>query len=479
MALIIPPTSVNAVTGSMLVTAEHLDTFGKQLIACCLEKKELFDLARYSVDYDCNTNDYTGNDFLDPVDGLVFSAMFEFSKCWQEGNPWPGNRTEWAQAVVRHFGFFFSQHPEFPQLFRQEAMTRIITGRRAAPGDYDHVCDGLIDYIKAVRHHRFLLSSSGLTPAEREKRQEELRLSVRVPGMQVAVTRVKDLRAQIYAAQATSHPFYTGVKSFDYLYGRRARKGDAWLVFALPGGGKTNLACQTMSYSAAEGRHVLYVTTEVDRQTLLLRGCAAKEGTSYSSLKTLVGSGATGPSNHPQARLFDSWCDQVDPYLSIMDYREISGTDYREKYSRMLDAFYKAHGQSPDLVIWDWIGGALDSGYKDAWQKREAYGGVAMMMVRSADELNNQTIVLAQADKSTKNKTNLHESDTQDNHALCDGMEGVMGITGIQESGDMTTSDRAVYKDQQLLVVCKCRDEEARSISVVRRFDMARFESTG
>ena len=479
MPLVISPTSAHAVTSSLLVSPQQLDEFGKLIISCCLEKKELFELVYCAIDYDCNTDSYTGNDFIDPVDGMVFSAMFEFSKCWQDGNPWPESRMAWVQAVVRHFNHFFHQHPEYPQVFRQEALNRILTGRRAAPGDYDVVCDGLIDYIKAVRYWRFAQQAGSLTPAERDKQLEELRLSVRVPGRQVALTSVRDIRAQLYSAPVTSHPFYTGIKSFDYLYGKRARKGDAWLVFALPGGGKTNLACQTMSFSAAEGRQVMYVSTEVDKATIMLRGCAAKEETSYSALKTLIGSGPDGTSNHPQAKVFDAWCERVDPYLAIMDYREITGVDYREKYQRMLDAFYKARGQAPDLVIWDWIGGALDSGYSDSWQKREAYNGVAMMMVRSADELQNQTMVLAQAAKETKNKSNLHESDTQDSKSLCDGMEGVAGITGIQESGDMTTTDRAVYKDQQQLVVCKCRDEEARSISVIRRFDMARFESTG
>ena len=473
MSLQIAPTSAHEITKNSLQGAEALRRFGSMVLNCCADSKELFDLAHSCVNFDALTGKYDKNDFLDPLDGLAFAGMQDFANCWIPGNPWPRNGIEWAMAVTPHFDLFFGKNPEFPDMYRLEAAKRLVALTPPRLGDYDRVCDGLIDYITGVRYHLLEGRVQKLDPARKKQEFEFLPLTVSIPGNAVDALPNEEILARIYAAPAATKPIYTGVRTFDHHYGSRALGGDAALFFGHPGGGKTNAACQTAGFSATAGKLVCYITTEVKAPIILYRCCAASTSTPYGVLK-----GLGGVPSHPMAPLFNEWMLKgAGRNITVFDYRELPGSNYKEKMLRAIDSFIRKHGRTPDLIIWDWIGGALDAGFATPWEKREAYNGVAQMLVRKASELDNFSMLLAQADKECKNKTNLHESNTADSKSLADGTTMAVGITSLMNLAETNAQEQEAHKDNQYWVVCKCREEMALRLPVVRKFGMARFEA--
>jgi len=470
--IVISTSAKHELTRRSLVGSDQLEKFGAHILSCCLDRKDIFDSVSISLNYNNQTQRYDLNDFLNPVDALVYGGMLEFLGCWQPANPWPSSRAQWVSAIIPHLSLLFKKNQDFPEILKSQAFQRIMLLPPASPGVYDLICDGLVDYIMGVRYFKMEAQLRFADPAFRRKAYDDVATQVRIPSAVVPLQDNMELMSQLFAIEQPTKPITTGVRGFDYFYGKNAMGGDAWLFFGHPGGGKTNLGCQTTGFTAASGKLAAYITTEVKTSTLLLRCCSAQAGIPYSVLK-----GIRGDKGHPQAMAFENWVRGVGRNIALFDYRSVEGRDYKEKYKRILDTFYKKYGQAPDLIVWDWIGKALDSGFSDPWAKREAYNGVASMLVDSADELDNTTLTLAQASKETKNRVNITEQDTADSKSLADGMELACGITSLLDSSENNTSSQECHKDNQFLVVCKCREEQALRLAVKRRFDMARFES--
>lgn len=472
----ISPSSVHDITRKTLATHEGLINFGKSLIRCCLYNKELFDLANICVNFDQHTGKYDRSDFLDTADGLLFASSQEFARCWFPANPWPQDWLQWAQAITPHLDLFFTDNPSFPASYKTEVIGRLMRLGQPMTGEFDLVCDGLVDYVTGVRYYQLELSIKGADPVRKRAAYAAVPLSLRIPGETATVKSSNDILAAIFSAPAPTKPFYTGIGAFDHHYASRSQGGDAWLGFSGTGGGKTNFSCQASGFTALHGKKVMYVTTEVKTPTLYMRMFCATTKTPYGVLKGIIGCGGA----HPNAAAFAEWTvNGPGQNITIFDYRDVAGADYKEKYARMLDAYHKAKGGYPDLIIWDWIGKALDSGFSDAWQKREAYNGVAAMMNKSADELDNVTIVLAQANKESKNKTNLSESDTADSKSLADGMEGCLAFTSLMDLSEGNGGEQEAHKENQYLIIPKCREELTYRLPVRRAFEYCRFESQG
>lgn len=474
MAISISPTATHDITKQQLSSPERLQNFGGKIVACCMVSQELFRLANTCLNFDANVATYSRNDFLHPVDGLVFSGMQEFAQCWVSGNPWPQDALQWATALIPHLDHFFKKNPEFPVSYKEEALRRMLELPLPQMGDMDRVCDGLVDYVVGVRYQLLERKAAYLDPAYRRAEYAKVARSVRVPGTKADIQSTDEFLNLLFTASPPTKPITTGVRNFDYYYGSKALGGDAMLFFAHPGGGKTNAACQTAAFTAASGKLVMYVSTEVKKQILLFRMCSAGTSTAYNLIKGVAG----GDPGSPQARTFITWLTAgPGRNICVFDYRDVVGIDYRERLDRMLDTFVRTYGRPPDLLIWDWIGGALDSGYNTPWEKREAYNGVANLMVAKAGEMDNATMTLAQADKETKNKTNLHESNTADSKSLADRMTLACGFTALMQLSESNAQEQETYKDEQYWVVCKCREEVSMRLPVLRNFGLARFES--
>jgi hypothetical protein len=468
-------TAQHDITRDDLKTPEKLKEFGDLVLRAAIHRRDCFRTVATCVGYDATLRQGGVDDFMDPLQSLLYAGLLDFDKTWLDGNAWPQTAIQWAMALRPHYHRFFRENPSYPPEYIPKVLEYLVgLSKPIAPGEMDRVGDGLVDYVLGVRYNKAEFRLMYLDPAARREEIEKLHRSINVPGKEVVLLTPDMLIDSIFAAKVQTKPLYTGVSTFDYHYGRNAVGGDAWLAAGLSGGGKTNLATQTAGNTALHGERVLYMTTEVAPATLMMRACSAVTSISYASLRGLASTGL----NHPSASEFMQWVrDGPGNRIQFFDYRKIAGRDYKEKLDRALESFVSEHGSIPDLIIWDWIGKALDAGYTDAWQKREAYNGVMNEMSDIADKLDNKTLTLAQADKSTRNKTNLGMSDTQDSKSLCDPVEGMICITALMEAGEQTSTDQDVYRENQYWVIAKCREENALRLAVVRDFAYARFRA--
>ena len=264
----------------------------------------------------------------------------------------------------------------------------------------------------------------------------------------------------------TNKSFKTGIKAFDYYFGQHARGGDSWLMFGQSGGGKTNLACQTAGFTAADGKMVLYITTQNKPIMILQRTYCAVQSIPYANFKMLVSQG------DDQVRdAFSEWVTTLGSNFVIFDWESINGMCYEEKYKHILDLYYTKHGRIPDLTVLDQIQDVLPQQFDDHIQKRDAFNMVATVVATKAVELDNVAIVVAMANSKCTGKADLNEKDTADSRTLCDSMTGVIGITSRVENDYRKAT---VYSNDQYLVVCKSREGNQR-IMVKRQFDMCRF----
>jgi hypothetical protein len=473
----IAPRALHDITKHTLITIEGQSEFSRKLVACCLDYESCFKLVTICINYDVAAEDYTRNDFRDPVDGLVMLAMQDFHKTWLTGNPWPTSRQQWAQAVMPHMTMFFQKNPSYPTGFMQEAVARIMSLPYSQPGDLDLIFDGLVDYITGHRYTMLEGKLSRLDPAAKKELLESTPRSIRIPGAEVDIQNSVNFLDALFTAAAKTKPFHTGVHAFDRNYGQKAQPGDAWLGFANPGGGKTNFACQVNGVSAENGCHGLVITTEVLAPIMLMRAFCAGRKASYKGLQALRGA---DPRHNDLGKQFVEWvANGPGQNLHIVDYRSIAGADFKEKLGRIIDAYYRKLNRFPDLVTLDWIGGSLDASFKDSWAKREAYEQVAVRMARLADELGCVTLSLAQAKKECKNKSHLTDQDTADCSSLSQPMEGVIGMTSLLETGgeQLNGEVQETHKDRQYWCICKCREAESLRIPVERRFAEMRFDN--
>lgn len=467
-------------TRRSLISDSDFQRFGHLIVRACLYNREFFELAAVVIDYDAVKGGYTKNDFLDGEfgsnDGLIFSGMLEFRSHYYEGNPYPSNPGEWAAAIAPHIQRKFDANPEWPKEFFKNCMLALVALYPPPQiGEYDLACDGLVDYVRGVRLRRVTMTLRSLDPSAQAQRIDEVKMTIRIPGEQVSLVTVDDHISTLLNYKTSTHTFRTGLRSYDLMYGDYAAPGDAWLAAGLPGAGKTVLACQIAGATAAIGRKVLHITTEVAAPTCILRACAATQSISYAALQAVRGSGKIEATDYGlQLR---QWANTVGRNIFCVDYASVPGPDYETRVRKILDKFVKMYGHPPELFLFDWIGKAANIEFADAWSKREHYNRIADFNARLADELEIVSWTFAQADKDIRNRVDIADTATADSKALSQPMEGALFLTSLiephQAGGDEAQD---AYQKKQWWVIPKCREREPKKLPVIRRFEMQRFD---
>lgn len=466
-------------TKGLLAGNDNLEWFGRLVVRSSLYDREVFEQVASVVNFNAVEEEYSENDFLAgpeaALDGLIFSAMIDFRAHYVQGNPYPRTASMWIQALSHHLNDKFKRNPDWPREFFSEAIKAIAFGKFGPPktGELDILSDGLVDYVYGVRYLKVTNRMAHASPHAQRKEVEAIGSTIRVPGEVVDFKTASDLFVDYLHSQTQTHAFRTGVRGFDRAYAEKAEPGEGWLGFGLPGSGKTILACQIAGFSAAFGRNVLMVSTEVDPSVCMLRACASEQGLSYNALKAIRGTKSFGATD--QGEQVRQWAEGVGSKIMVVPYRATSGEDFGVHMQRILDRYDRRFGKAPDMVLFDWIGKAADRSFNDSWDKREHYSSIANYMAQLAKDLNIVTWTLAQADKKIKNKTTIGMDDTQDCKNLCDPMSGVLALTALMEPAEEADEVQNVYRSRQYWVIPKGREAEASKIPVVRRFEMQRF----
>ena len=268
----------------------------------------------------------------------------------------------------------------------------------------------------------------------------------------------------------------TGFLPLDMVTGGGLGLGEATLVIAPPGLGKTILACQLGSTMAISGTRVLHISTEETNRQLEPRIVACHCNVPISLIKDGV-----------KEKLMQR--DQLERYQNLR--RELSperfrivNWDDRSKdieggYEALMEAAAKAMGGMPQVVLLDWLGGALGrNASNDPAVFRMILKRGANAQAAAAKRYGIHTITFAQADlKQSIGKIRVDATVLSECKTLDEPMTNVWGITGIlhpQAEVDSHTQS-AVFREQQYIYVSKARHRADVQIPVHRDFLFQRF----
>lgn len=249
------------------------------------------------------------------------------------------------------------------------------------------------------------------------------------------------------------------------------------IMFVAPtGAGKTVLACQLAADAASTGKQVVLISTEQHSRELEPRIISAlgssngvkipfdliKDGGNYT---TILSENQYKAYKRVRETLrgklhFENW---LGSGMSVIDNLEAIVRKREQQYGTI------------DVLILDWIGGALVSGVSDPGIKRQCYLDAAYTMKEIAVSHNIACVSFAQATadavgKSKVTEKYLAEAKTMHREAVAAFGISAMRITDSEE-------DSASYADTQYVYCFKSRKAIGRFFQVKRNFALQRFEN--
>lgn len=257
---------------------------------------------------------------------------------------------------------------------------------------------------------------------------------------------------------------------------------EAYLAISAPGGGKTVFACNTTTDAVKIRKKAIYISTEQYHDELMPRFIADACNIPFNPIKDCV----TGKSlivkvhnQFGQAKLnqVKEYIDLLDAYARFYNWSEIStgGLSGAACISRAFKNGVKELG-SVDLVVLDWIGGALGAlGESD--KIRHMYQEASDTMVALARKEEVAALSLAQAEASRgKNTMYVDSNMTAECKSQDRGATAAIGISAIQNRAANNVEaefekSRDTYAREQFFYIGKSRKAPGGLIPFKRNFE--------
>lgn len=273
----------------------------------------------------------------------------------------------------------------------------------------------------------------------------------------------------------------SGLHGLDMLLGGGFHKGDGHLVIAAPGVGKTVFSSQLAMDFALRNHVVCLITTEQPMDQLEPRWVANKCGVAYDTIARGFTLHTLPPAAREKAlRLMRSVANR----LFVFDWRKHRKSVLGGGIEEEIHTCQERAGRC-DVVILDWLGGALtDDVRDDKDKKRLAIQNTADRMAYLAHEHHLPTITLCQAHK-VKGVNNMYVgvAEVPDCKTVDQAMAAVIGVTGmfsdeakqkIREGGD--PHGIGLYGDKQYFFMSKGRHSVGGHAVFRRNFRYMRME---
>lgn len=259
-------------------------------------------------------------------------------------------------------------------------------------------------------------------------------------------------------------------------------------LFVVPTGrGKTVLSCQIAAEVAASGKHVLLITTEQHPDQLVPRIISAmsyqtaKTGNGrieFSKIKDGITKELFNNFTNEQQSIIQNITNAINPYLHLENW--VGSNNEVSDISKLLDRVNKTlpEGESIEMVILDWIGGAIVKGITDNNVKRNILKQAAIEMHNIAYNYKVACISTTQADKNALGKKRVTGENIADCKSLHDEAEVAFGLSAVRTSEtDEVTGERTnSYSNEQRLFCFKSRKAEGLDIPVKCNFKYQRFD---
>src|SRR5574343_23461 len=246
--------------------------------------------------------------------------------------------------------------------------------------------------------------------------------------------------------------------------------GEADLVVAPRGAGKTVFGTQCASTAALMGYRTLFVTTEQPFTELEPRVVSQHANVDFAKiLDGLRGNlQKCGPSEQDRAHALLA---QIKNTLTWHDW--VRGENVRDHLPAVIKRAQDLMG-GLDFLVFDWIGkgiGAADT--SDPGALRMLYRGAATSVADSAKDFNLSVLTFAQANVlQSFNKTLVDDTMVTEHKQIAEDMTRGFGLSCVRVGKD----DSAVIADVQYLNIFKSRKAAGRALKITRDFSYQRFK---
>jgi hypothetical protein len=325
-------------------------------------------------------------------------------------------------------------------------------------------------------------------------------LKIQVDAAQLAlttagtnVTRGADL---IYGRKICDLPFPTDLDKLNSAMGGGPRSGSTTLIAGVNGSGKSILAMQLARHYACNGARVVVFTTEQSPDQLLIRMLCSYLRIGIDRFLEVPAAFANLPTEQRRHVHLDlplvpesvmaEYADQIRefytliwPRLFFVDWSKSPMAVYKDFDVEM--ANLANTGWDPDIVVFDWIGGSLESvrsSSKSGLDTRLLYKEAVETLVAHGKKHNRVMIATAQIGKGKvkDNTTHVRMPHLAECLSMTDNITNFIGISSLKNSstsaGEGLQTDRAEY---QWLCLDKSRFGPGGSVRVKAAFRIQAF----
>jgi hypothetical protein len=285
----------------------------------------------------------------------------------------------------------------------------------------------------------------------------------------------------------------TGLAALDEALGGGAARGEASLGIATTGGGKTVLAAQISAVMATQSRSPLNQAWQPGQARTLCKVCyiTTEPSQKHHKLETRI---ASNMGNIPYKLIKDGFDRErlTEPQIrQFQQVRELLGEGNlmfhewdKERgfsdplgYMRSIVDEAEQLMQGLDVLILDWVGGALPESSAD--HKRHAFQTTGDGFCDIVGDRNLIGHAFAQAHVSYINKLHLDGRAISECKSLSQNFTSQYGLTTLTKpEGDVTgAGGKSPYAETQYIYLGKSRAGEGGCITVRRNFDFQRFEA--
>lgn len=268
-------------------------------------------------------------------------------------------------------------------------------------------------------------------------------------------------------------PLPGSMDAFNRALGGGLGRKEHIMVVGPTGAGKTVFACQVAAAMASIGYKVCYVTTEQPANEILPRMVSYMSKSKGQNARipfNVIKDGIERDKLSPeQAAHVEATKNILNGNLGIEEWLGSGLT--ASDLAAVVRKFKNRYG-GVDVLILDWIGGALVNGV-DPQYKRDYYLEAARKMKDLAYDYNIATISMVQATADVakvKKISDRHIAECKTMHR-----EAVAGF-GISALAVVGEDTEATYKDEQYLHAFKSRKAPGLLINLTREFDYQAFK---
>lgn len=266
----------------------------------------------------------------------------------------------------------------------------------------------------------------------------------------------------------------TPIEELNAALGGGLLPSDSTLVAAPTGGGKTVISCQFAGHFALNNKKVLYITTEQRPRELTPRIFSHNLNVAFSEFRK-GHNGSILPKvvqqNKTLMRTALRLQFKLEQNLRWMDWAD---GDPRS-VTHHLDPEVKSvldGGFMPDVIILDWLGGALDMSGKD--DLRLMYLKAAIHFYELAKKLGTHNILCAQLNnQQSRNKRRCDHSMLEECKALANNATNAVYISNLLAPDSHVGQES--FLDKQYGNVAKARKGPKGLIEMHRRFAFQKF----